>query len=209
MLSKEDIIILNKTQIKAAGEVLGRALKDDPVTIWDIPDKEKRHAVIKHVFQLTSCWGVKFGETHATSENLEGIAVWLPYINKEFKAINNFGCVLKSKMYKLGRQASKRITPIEDHNAKIHREFAPADHWYLQTLGVDPIHQGKGYGSLLMEYMLEKIDTSKPLPIFLETSTEINVKFYKGFGFEVVSEGIIPDTNVEQWHLLRSAKQEE
>ncbi len=206
MASKEDIIALDKNQIKAAGEVLGRALRDDPVSVHDIPDKEKRHAVMKYVFQMTSCLGVKFGETHATSPNLEGIAVWLPYINKEFKMILNIGCLLKSKIYKMGSQASKRIKPIEEYNTKVHREFAPSDHWYLQTLGVEPIHQGKGYGSLLMEFMLEKIDNSKPLPVFLETSTEINVKFYKRFGFEVMKEGIIPDTDVEQWYLLRSAK---
>jgi len=206
MLSKENIITLDKTQVKAAGEVLGRALKDDPVSVWDIPDKEKRHAVMKHVFQMTSCLGVKYGETHATSPNLEGIAVWLPYINKEFKEIINIGCMLKSKMYKLGREAGKRIKPIEEHITKVHREFAPGDHWYLQTLGVEPAHQGKGYGSLLMEYMLEKIDATNPLPVFLETSTEINVKFYKRFGFEVMKEGIIPETDVDQWYLLRSAK---
>jgi len=78
MLSKENIITLDKTQIKTAGEVLGRALQDDPVSVWDIPDKEKRHAVMKYVFQMTSCLGVKYGETHATSLNFEGIAVWLP-----------------------------------------------------------------------------------------------------------------------------------
>jgi len=206
MPSKEDIITLDKSQIKAAGEVLGRALKDDPVSVYDIPDKEKRHAVMKHVFQMTSCWGVKYGETHATSPNLEGIAVWLPYINKEFKEIINIGCLLKAKFYKLGREAGKRIKPIEEYNTKVHREFAPGDHWHLQTLGVEPTHQGKGYGSLLMEFMLEKIDNSKPLPVFLETSTEINVKFYKRFGFEVMKEGIIPDTDVDQWYLLRSAK---
>ena len=60
MLSKEDIITLDKTQVKAAGEVLGRALKDDPISVWDIPNKEQRHAVIKHVFQMTSCLGVKY-----------------------------------------------------------------------------------------------------------------------------------------------------
>ena len=177
MLSKEDIIKLDKTQVKAAGEVLGRALQDDPISVYDIPDKEKRHAVIKYVFQMTSCLGVKFGETHATSPNLEGVAVWLPYISKEFKMIINIGCLLKAKTYKLGREAGKRIKPIEEHSTIVHREFAPGDHWYLQTLGVEPTHQGKGYGSLLMEYMLEKIDTSSPLPVFLETSTEINVKF--------------------------------
>jgi ribosomal protein S18 acetylase RimI-like enzyme len=206
MLSKEDIIKLDKTQVKAAGEVLGRALQDDPVSVWDIPDNEKRHAVIKYVFQMTSCLGVKYGETHATSPNLEGIAVWLPYINKEYKLIMDIRCLLKAKFYKLGREAGKRIKPIEEHSTTVHREFAPGDHWYLQTLGVEPTQQGKGYGSLLMEYMLEKIDNTNPLPVFLETSTEINVKFYKRFGFEVVREGIIPDTDVEQWYLLRSAK---
>jgi len=57
-----------------------------------------------------------------------------------------------------------------------------------------------------MEYMLEKIDNTNPLPVFLETSTELNVKFYKRFGFEVVREEIIPETDVNQWYLLRSAK---
>jgi ribosomal protein S18 acetylase RimI-like enzyme len=206
MLSKEDIIKLDKTQVKAAGEVLGRALQDDPVSVYDIPDKEKRHAVMKHVFQMTSCLGVKYGETHTTSLNFEGIAVWLPYINKKYKLIVNIGCLLKAKVYKMGREASKRIKPIEEHSTIVHREFAPGDHWYLQTLGVEPAHQGKGYGSLLMEYMLEKIDTTNPLPVFLETSTEINVKFYKRFGFEVMREEIIPETDVNQWYLLRYAK---
>ena len=206
MLLNEDIIKLDKTQIKAAGEVLGRALKDDPVSVYDIPDKEKRHAVMKYVFQMTSCLGVKYGETHATSLNLEGVAVWLPYINKEYKLLMDIGCLLKARFYKLGREAGKRIKPIEEHSTKVHREFVPGDHWYLQTLGVEPAHQGKGYGSLLMEYMLEKIDATNPLPVFLETSTEINVKFYKRFGFEVVREGIIPETDVEQWYLLRKAK---
>ena len=206
MLSKEDIVTLDKTQVKAAGEVLGRALQDDPVSVYDIPNKEKRHAVIKYVFQMTSCLGVKHGETHATSPNLEGVAVWLPYISKEYKLITDIGCLLKAKFYKLGREAGKRIKPIEEYSTKIHREFAPGDHWYLQTLGVEPTHQGKGYGSLLMEYMLEKIDNTNSLPVFLETSTEINVKFYKRFGFEVVKEGIIPETDIEQWYLLRYAK---
>ena len=206
MISKDDIITLDKIQIKAAGEVLGRALKDDPVSVYEIPDKEKRYAVMKHVFQMTSCFGVKYGETHATSPNLEGIAVWIPYINKKFKLKINIGCVLKTKAYKFGIQASKRILPFEKHKTNVHREFAPGDHWYLETLGVEPNHQGKGYGSLLMEYMLEKIDNSNPLPVYLETSTELNVKFYKRFNFEVMGDEVIPGTDVRQWYLLRIAK---
>lgn len=206
MLSKENIIILNKTQVIAAGEVLGRALKDDPVSVYDIPDKEKRHVIMKHVFQYTSCLGVKYGVTHATSNKLEGVAVWLPYINKPYKRLINIRCLLKAKVYKMGAEASKRIRPFEERSKQVHLESAPDDHWYLQTLGVDPSFQGKGYGSLLMDFMLEKIDNTRPLPVFLETSTEINVKFYKRFGFEVVLEEIVPDTNVNQWYLLRESQ---
>jgi ribosomal protein S18 acetylase RimI-like enzyme len=206
MVSKESIITLNKNQIKTAGEVLGRALKDDPVSVYAVPDKDKRYAEIKHIFQITSCLGVKYGETHATSPNFEGIAVWIPYVNKQYKLIMDIGCIVKAKIYKLGFKASKRFKPIEEHNANVHREFAPGDHWYLQNLGVEPEHQGKGYGSLLMEYMLEKIDTKNPLPIFLETSTEINVKFYERFGFQVMRDEVIPNTGVYQWYLLRDIK---
>ena len=205
MLSKQDIIKIDKTQVLAAGEVLGRALKNDPVSVYSIPDKETRHAKMKHVFQITSCLGVKFGETHATSPNLEGIAVWLPYITKQYKMIMNIGCLMKAKVYKMGFGSYKRVKPIEEHNTEVHREFAPGDHWYLQTLGVDPEHQGKGYGSLLMEYMLVTIDNTQPLPVYLETSTEINVKFYKKFGFHVVREEFVSDTRVYQWYLLRDA----
>ncbi|MHA1457008.1 MAG: GNAT family N-acetyltransferase [Promethearchaeota archaeon] len=95
---------------------------------------------------------------------------------------------------------------MEEHSTKVHLEFAPDDHWYLQTLGVEPAYQGKGYGSLLMGYMLEKIDNTNALPVFLETSTDINVKFYKRFGFEVMREEIVPGTDIRQWYLLRSAK---
>jgi len=57
-----------------------------------------------------------------------------------------------------------------------------------------------------MGYMLEKIDNTNALPVFLETSTDINVKFYKRFGFEVMREEIVPGTDIRQWYLLRSAK---
>lgn len=202
MISKNNIITLTKNQIKSAGEVLGRALKDDPVSVHVLPDKNERHERIKYVFQMTSCLGIKYGEVHASSPNLEGVAVWIPFEKYKEKVWGNIVCALKAKMYKVGMQASKLIKPIREYNKKAHLQFAPNEHWYLQTLGVDPPHQGHGIGSILMEYMLENIDKN-PLPVFLETSTEINVKFYERFGFSVMEEVIIPETNVKQWYLLR------
>ena len=61
----------------------------------------------------------------------------------------------------------------------------PAEpHWYLPFLGIDPRHQGRGLGSLLMGKMLAAIDDSGA-PAYLEASNERNVPFYERLGFEV------------------------
>lgn len=202
MLSKNNIILLKKAQILKAGEVLGRALKDDPVSVHVIPDLEKRHATIKHVFQMTSCLGVRYGEVHATSVNLEGVGVWIPFETYKEHGWGNFICSFKAKMWKLGMEASKLFKPIMEINKKMHLKYATGKHWYLQSLGVDPEYQGKGYGTLLMKYMLEKVDKN-PLPVFLETSTEKNANFYNKLGFDVMEEAIAEGTDVNQFFMLR------
>ncbi len=40
--------------------------------------------------------------------------------------------------------------------------FHPKEpHWYLPLIGVDPLHQGKGAGTALMRFALERIDAAK------------------------------------------------
>ena len=96
----------------------------------------------------------------------------------------------------------KKFAKIGEYNKEFHLKYAPNEHWYLQTLGVEPSFQGKGYGSFLMNFMLEKID-KQGIPVYLETLNKINVKFYKKFGFEVMEKVIIPGTNVKEWLMIR------
>lgn len=199
---EKKIIRLDKHYIYKGGEILGRALCDDPVSVQVLPDGEVRKAKIKHVFQMTMCYGVRWGEVYATSPNLEGVAIWIPFEKYHEKMLRLLRCAFKGKGYKLGMGAQKRFKPINKCNEAVHKEFAPGEHWYLQTLGVDPIHQGKGYGSALMRHMLKKID-QQDLPVFLETSTVKNVKFYEKLGFKIAKEVIIPKTQVKEWFMLR------
>jgi GNAT superfamily N-acetyltransferase len=59
-----------------------------------------------------------------------------------------------------------------------------APHYYLEIIGTDPAHQGKGYGTALVQPMVDRADT-EGVGMYLESSKESNLAFYARFGFEV------------------------
>ena len=58
-------------------------------------------------------------------------------------------------------------------------------HWYLPFIGVDPSHQGEGYGSALMAHGLIPCDRDKT-PAYLESTNPRNIPLYERFGFKVI-----------------------
>lgn len=58
-------------------------------------------------------------------------------------------------------------------------------HWYLSILGVEPNRQSKGYGSVLIQNILQECDRFQT-PAYLESSNPRNVPFYQRHGFEVI-----------------------
>jgi len=85
-----------------------------------------------------------------------------------------------------------------------HTEWARRDpleqHWHLGPIGVLPSHQGSGIGSLLMERFCREVDACSA-KAYLETEGDKNVRFYKKFGFEIISKSII--FNVENRYMER------
>jgi GNAT superfamily N-acetyltransferase len=64
--------------------------------------------------------------------------------------------------------------------------YHPAEpHWFLPLLAVDPSHQGKGYGSALLQPVLERCDREKQLA-YLESSNPRNIPLYERHRFEVL-----------------------
>jgi GNAT superfamily N-acetyltransferase len=58
-------------------------------------------------------------------------------------------------------------------------------HWYLPFIGVDPFHQGKGYGAALMKHALIPCDRDHT-PAYLESSNPKNIPLYERHGFELL-----------------------
>jgi ribosomal protein S18 acetylase RimI-like enzyme len=63
-------------------------------------------------------------------------------------------------------------------------KYHPAEpHWYLPLIGVDPAHQGKGHGDVLLRHALEECDRNRQ-PAYLESTNPRNVSLYRRHGFE-------------------------
>ena len=122
----------------------------------------------------------------------------------EEKIIKCFGGERQRGEFRLrmGLEFYKRLEPIAKYLDRCHKQYANFPHRYLSTIGVDPVYQGRGYASLLIRAKLAELD-KQTVPCYLETMKEKNVSIYQHFGFEVVEDGTIPDTDIPMWAMLR------
>ncbi len=72
--------------------------------------------------------------------------------------------------------------------------FHPREaHWHLPLIGVDPAHQGKGFGSALLSHVLRMCDGQK-VSAYLEATSPRNVPLYKRHGFEALGRIQVADS---------------
>lgn len=196
------LIQLHKSQIKFAAEVLARAFQDDPLWVYFFPNASERPNKSLHVLRMLVHYAVSYGEVHATSIKLEGIAVWLPPDKAEVSPWRMIQYGGFSVMLKMNREELVRTIRYTKYATSVHERCANMRHWYLQFIGVDPAFQGKGYASVLLKPMLARMDAGQA-PCYLETHNQENVPIYQHYGFRVVEEGTIPNTEVGCWAMLR------
>lgn len=201
-IDSDTIIDLQKDDIKPAALVLSHAFHEGSVNVYAYPDAGERKRRLPHAFEFVLRYGIRYGKVHTTSDRLEGVAVWLRPEVMTF----TFRRMIRSNAIwpgiRAGIRGSLRMMQLSEYIEIKHKELAPYDHWYLMLLGVDPEHQGKGYGGRLLRGMLTSVDEAG-LPCYLETTTEENVELYRHFGFSVIDEFTVPDTTVPIWIMLR------
>jgi ribosomal protein S18 acetylase RimI-like enzyme len=196
------LIRLEKSQARAASEVLARAFNDDPVLIQSVTDPGRRIGLLRSMFRMVLNHGIQRGEVYAVSPRLEGIAIWLPSELPDitfWEALRSGGLAL---LFKGGWEFMRNMKQDEEFITSLRQQLAPNPHWYLAVLGVDPEFQGKGFASRLLRLMLARLDAEK-LPAYLETSTEGYVPMYQHFGFKVIKKTVLPGSGTNMWVMLR------
>jgi len=199
------LVRLEKSQIKPAAEVLARAFQDYPIFVHFITDTSRRRNRLHYLFRYLVRFGVLYGEVYATSLNLEGVAVWLPSPEADLPAWRMIRSGSLALLFQFGWEAISRQLPVADFMSAIKKRNAPFPHWFLQTIGVDPVFQGKGHASALLKPALARID-EEGLPCYLDTEVEENVAIYQHYEFRVIEQAVIPGTDITIWAMLREAR---
>jgi ribosomal protein S18 acetylase RimI-like enzyme len=202
MSKLNNLVRLTEEQAEAAGIMLARSFHDYPQFDHTLPNLDERHKKLPIIYEFMVRYGIMYGEVYSISSNLEGVAVWLPYWDAEITRETAYKCGGRELNLSLGLEYRERYKPISECEERCQKKYANFTHWYIYPIGVDPDHQGKGYASVLLRAKLTEVDKQN-VPCYLETNKEKNVGIYQHFGFEIVEEGIIPETSVPYWAMLR------
>ena len=201
-----DLLRLDKPDIRRAAGVLASAFHDYPLLRCSFPDEKQRGELLPHYCQTVLHYGIRYGEAYATSPRMEGIAAWIT--SDHFPM--TFGRILRSVplsvLMSFGKAGASRMAHPGRYIDAMHKRYAPFRHWFLFQVGVAPEMQGKGHAGKLIRPMLARMDT-EGLPCYTETMDEKNVSLYEHMGFRVMEELAIPSTELVTWGLLRSGHQ--
>src|SRR5215210_1835371 len=178
-----DITKLTGADVPRIAHALAHAFEDDPVMSWVYPRDDERFDRLERAFglYLREIW-LPNDECYAT-ETLFGAALWMPPGKWHVSLLDQIR-LLPSMISVNGRNFPRLATVLRLIEAK-HPKDRP--HYYLAVLGIEPELQGRGFGSALMQPVLNRCDR-EGVPAYLESSKRRNVVLYERHGFRVVEE---------------------
>ena len=178
-------------------DVLVRAFSADPVAQWIWPDPQQYHM---HFPSFVRAFGGK-AFTHGSAYYVNGYAataLWLPpNVHPDEEKL------ISLVQRTVSEQIQKDFFPVFELMSRYH----PSEpHWYLPLMGVDPLQQGKGFGSALLQHTLIQCDRDSKLA-YLESSNPRNIPLYERYDFELLgkiqagtSPPIFPMLRRPRWH---------
>ena len=159
-------------------DVITRAFAADPPSRWIYPKDSQYWRFFPRFVEAFGGSAIDCGTAEMAADG-GAAALWLPPGGHPDEAA-------------LGTLLEESVDPARLETAfvlfeEMARHHPAGPHWYLPIIGVTPGHQGRGYGSLLMEQAVARCDRDG-LPAYLESTTPRSVGLYRRHGFEVVTE---------------------
>jgi ribosomal protein S18 acetylase RimI-like enzyme len=151
------------------------AFGTDPVARWVYPESSQYLTYFPSFIRAFGGRAFESGSVHYV-DGFMAAALWLPpNVHPDEDALMALFDETVSEEIK------RDLFPVFEEMGKYH----PGEpHWYLPMIGADPLQQGKGYGSALLQYALSICDRDGKLA-YLESSNPQNIPLYQRHGFEL------------------------
>jgi GNAT superfamily N-acetyltransferase len=161
---------------RSAIETIVLAFAADPMARWTWPNAQQYLAAMPRMAQAFGGRAFARDSAYATGD-YAGVALWLPPgVGPDEDGLSEvMQSTLLPSQLEVGSTIFEQMATYHPHEP----------HWYLPLIGVDPAHQGKGYGDALMAYALACCDRDRA-PAYLESSNPRNIPFYRRHGFEPI-----------------------
>lgn len=163
-------------------EILTNSFVDNLSVNYIIKQDNKKRLRIKRLMEYSFDVCYSFGDIFLTNDK-KGCAL-LVYPDKKKTTLQSI--LLDVKLAFTGTGLGN-VSKAMKREAAIKAVHPKEPMYYLWFIGVDTAHQGKGIGSELLQYVVNK---SKAMgrTLCLETSTTKNLPWYSKFGFSTYRE---------------------
>jgi ribosomal protein S18 acetylase RimI-like enzyme len=193
-------IRMSLEHISETAAMMGRALADDPLFVYVLPDPNQRALGVPAMMETSLRIGLVHGEVWTTPLPIAGVAVWQSPSHPKITEEDRDAAGWREVGVAWGTEAFARF---QQFAADMRDLPAEEPHWHLNWLCVEPDHQGQGIGSTLVRQMTARVG-AEGLGCHLFTFAQHNVAIYEHLGFGVAADTILPRTGLRLWTMVRS-----
>jgi ribosomal protein S18 acetylase RimI-like enzyme len=178
------ICVATQNDESAILQVITLAFSTDPLVRWGIPRPDTYLIASPRIAKAFGGKAIACGSAYYVVA-FAGAALWLPPgVHPDEDALASI------LLHAVAEPRQRDFFPVFEQMADFHPQ---SPHWYLPLIGVDPVQQGRGYGSALLRHALRVCDRERT-PAYLESSNPRNISLYQRHGFEVLGTIQIGDS---------------
>jgi GNAT superfamily N-acetyltransferase len=178
-------------------KVLCESFPNDPQTNYILGSAGNRATKLKRLMAYAFEYGMVKGNVEISDDG-NAAAIW----KNRHSGTMSVHLLVESILFLLtyGPSGLQRISAMEKRIAAFYPDNVSFN--YLWILGTDPQQQGKGYGSAILTKAIREQELNK-IPLYLETSSEANVKYYERKGFSLYHSIVLDSATSLTIYLMK------
>ncbi|MGY1836870.1 N-acetyltransferase [Blastococcus sp. SYSU DS0510] len=195
-----DVRVAEQRDVPAIAATLTVALADSRWTRWALPD-DGRMQRLTRLHELDAAHrGVATGTAWVT-EDRDAVAVWEPPAGAPGTRPlpEDVRAALARELPYLSADRARVVAETE---ALVTAALPDRPHWRLRHLGVRPSSRRRGLAAAVLAPVLVRCDVDRT-PAAAAVFGWANVRFFRGFGFQVTETTRTSDDELPLWVLVR------